>query len=428
MADFRSPRELQPLSDDRGADLYARHQALYARVPTPAHVRPELVADFDYLDPPGIEDGDVYSAWHRLHSGPDIVWSPCNGGHWIVTRAEDVRYVQENYELFSHEVFTIPRGASPIRMPPLTVDPPLHARYRAILNPFFTPTRVRAMREEAEAVTRDLIARIKPNGRCDFVNQFARVMPVVMFLKIVDLPLDRREEFLEWGLTFITSADSRTKLGALENVQGYLGQVLEDRRARPGNDLLSKIAAWRDNPRFEGEHEVIGMAILVFFGGLDTVANILSFTARHLAEHPVLRRRIIEEPAIIPRAAEEFFRRFGLSNTGRLITRDFTYKGIDFRKGEMIMVPISMSSMDDRLYDRPLEIDFDRDLDALSHNTFGNGPHKCVGNGLARAELQVFLGEWLKAIPDFAVDPRQPPVTHSGSVNGVDNLHLVWDV
>lgn len=413
------------MAEADSVDIYAQHQSLYDRVPVPAHVPPELVVDFDYLHPPGMEEGDVYTAWHRLHDGPDIVWTPCNGGHWILTRGEDIKNVQENFEVFSHEVFSIPRGSSPVRMPPLTVDPPLHARYRAILNPFFTPTRVRAMREQADQLTRDLIAGIKPKGRCEFVNDFARVMPVTMFLGIVDLPIEHREQFVEWGVTFMTSTDSREKLGAQEKVVAYLRKVLDERYADPGDDLLSKIAAWRDNPRFQGEYEVIGMAVLVYFGGLDTVANMLSFITRYLAENPEQRRRLIEQPDIIPQATEEFLRRFGLSNTGRLITRDFDYKGVPFRQDEMVMVPISMSSMDDRLYDRPLEIDFDRNP---THNTFGNGAHKCVGSPLARAEIQVFLREWLHALPDFRLDPDNPPVTHSGAVNGVNSLHLVWDI
>ncbi|WP_052757406.1 cytochrome P450 [Sphingobium chungbukense] len=413
------------MADTDMVDIYAQHQALYGRVQVPDHVPPELVTDFDYLHPAGMEEGDVYTAWKRLHDGPDIVWTPCNGGHWIVTRGEDIRFVQENFEIFSHEVFTIPRGSSPIRMPPLTVDPPLHARYRAILNPFFTPSRVSRMREDAVALTRNLIEQIKPQGKCEFVNDFARVMPVTMFLGIVDLPLDQREQFVEWGVTFMTATDSKVKLGAQEKVVAYLQKVLDERAANPGDDLLSRIAGWRKNSRFQGDYEVIGMAVLVFFGGLDTVANMLSFITRYLAQNRHQRQRLIDEPAIIPKATEEFLRRFGLSNTGRLILRDLEYKGATFRKDEMVMVPISMSSMDDRLYDRPMEIDFDRNPE---HNTFGNGPHKCVGSPLARAEIQVFLEEWLKAMPDFRLDPERPPVTHSGSVNGVDSLPLVWDV
>lgn len=412
------------MADNDAVDIYAQHQALYNRVAVPNHVPPELVVDFDYLHPSGIEEGDVYTAWKRLHDGPDIVWTPCNGGHWIVTRGEDIKFVQEHFEIFSHEVFTIPRGSSPVRMPPLTVDPPSHARYRAILNPFFTPSRVSRMREDAVVLTRSLIEQIKPKGRCEFVNDFARVMPVTMFLGIVDLPLDQRERFVEWGVTFMTATDSRMKLGAQEKVVAYLQQVLDERAANPGDDLLSKIAGWRNNARFQGEYEVIGMAVLIFFGGLDTVANMLAFITRYLAQNPQQRRRLIDEPEIVPKATEEFLRRFGLSNTGRLILQDFNYKDAVFRKDEMVMVPISMSSMDDRLYDRPMDIDFDRDP---VHNTFGNGPHKCVGSPLARAEIQVFLEEWLKALPDFRLDPERPSVTHSGSVNGVDSLNLVWD-
>jgi cytochrome P450 len=341
-----------------------------------------------------------------------------------VTRGEDVRFVQENFEVFSHEIFSIPHGSSPVRMPPLTVDPPLHARYRAILNPFFTPTRVRSLRDKAETLTRELIEEIRQQGGCEFVRDFARAMPVTMFLGIVDLPLDQREQFVSWGVTFMTSTDSREKLGAQEKVVAYLQKILDERGGNPGDDLLSKIAGWRSNPRFQGEYEVVGMALLVFFGGLDTVANMLSFITRYLAQHPEQRRRLIEEPEIIPQATKEFLHRFGLSNTGRLITRDFDYKGVLFKKDEMIMVPISMSSMDDRLYDHPLEIDFDRNP---VHNTFGNGPHKCVGNSLARAEIHVFLQEWLKALPHFRLDPDHPPITHSGAVNGMDSLHLVWD-
>jgi len=114
-------------------------------VPVPAHVPPGHVVDFDYVNPGGLDTGTVYDSLDRLHAGPDLQWTPRNGGHWIVTRAEDIRWVQENYQIFSHEYFAIPRTSMRVHMPPLTVDPPLHARYRAVFNPFFTASRVAAM-------------------------------------------------------------------------------------------------------------------------------------------------------------------------------------------------------------------------------------------------------------------------------------------
>jgi cytochrome P450 len=403
----------------------------YDKVERPAHVAAELVIDFDYLNPP-IGDGTVYTAIKRLHDGPDIQWTPHNGGHWIATRAEDVRWVQENYAIFSHEVFTIPRGSVRIIMPPLTVDPPLHARYRAVFNPFFTPSRVAVMAEKARALTIELIDGFAAKGACEFVEDFAHKLPVIVFLGIVDLPVDRREEFMEWGIGFGRAKDQETRDRYLQPIVQYLMQVLNERYERPGDDMLSAIAKWRDNPRFEGPHEMIGMALLIFFGGLDTVANLLSFTAWHLATHPEHRRRLRENPEIVPRAAEEYIRRHGLSNTGRLILSDVERKGATMKADEMIMVPIAASSLDERVYPDPFTIDFDRAenfvKDVPAHNTFGNGPHKCVGAPLARAELKIFLEEWLRLIPDFDLDPDHQPVSHMGPVNGVDSLYLRWSV
>ena len=396
----------------------------YGSVPKPDHVRPDQVVDFDYFRPPGIEEGDVYLAWKRLHDGPDIFWTPRNGGHWVVTRAEDIKYVQQTFEIFSHEVFTIPRGASRIQMPPLTVDPPNHARYRAVLNPVFRGVKMTAMESDIRALTVELIEDLKPQGRCEFLTDFAQVMPVTVFLGLADLPLSKRRDFVEWAVTYIASSDQATRDLYLNKVMSYLGAVLEERKHGDGEDLLSKIARWSKTPDC-GPGDMMGMAAVVFFGGLDTVANMLSFTARHLAEHPEHRRRLIEEPGLSAKAAEEYIRRHGLSNTGRLVKVATDYKGVHFAVDDMVMVPISMSSMDERKYDRPLEVDFDRDLEA-GHDTFGNGPHRCVGAPLARLELRIFLEEWLKRIPEFRIDPAQPFSSYSAPVNGVRSLNLVW--
>ncbi|WP_254514808.1 cytochrome P450 [Novosphingobium sp. G106] len=397
----------------------------------PDHVPAELVVDFDYNGP--IPEGeDNYTVLRKLQDhGHDILWTGRNGGHWIVTRAEDIKWVQENFQIFSHEVFQIPRGMERVKMPPLTVDPPLHARYRAVMNPFFTPSRVAAMTEQARGIAIELIQTIKAKGRCDFVADFSRILPVVMFLGIVDLPVERRLEFIAWGEGYLRATTIEDKDRAIGPALRYIQAKIDERHAKPGGDLLSAIAGWRDNPRFGGEQEVIGMALLVFFGGLDTVASVLTFTARHLAQHPEHRRRIIEDPAVIPKAAEEYLRRHGLSNTGRLILQDVERKGALMKADEMVLVPIGCSSIDERLYKDAFAVDFDRPENFINnapvHNTFGNGPHKCVGASLARAEIRVFLEEWLKLIPDFHVDPDGTVPIHMGSVPGIDRLDLILE-
>src|SRR4051794_16870203 len=98
--------------------------------PVPPHVDPRLVVDFDYLEPPGLaQHGDIYAAWGTLHAGPDIVWTPRHGGHWILTRAEDIKWAQEAHEIFSHQEISVPRGAGGV-LPPATLDPPDNVPYR----------------------------------------------------------------------------------------------------------------------------------------------------------------------------------------------------------------------------------------------------------------------------------------------------------
>lgn len=395
--------------------------------PKPEHVPDAVVVDYDYVHPAGLAEVGVYNAVKRLHAGPDIIWTPRHGGHWLVTRAEDVRFVQENYEIFSHEEFMIPRTLMPLKPLPLAVDPPNHARYRAVINPGFTPKNVARMREEARALTIELIETIGPKGNCEFLSEFARVMPVSMFLRIVDLPLDRREEFVEWGLAIMSSYDPKARMAAQLRVREYLKTVLDEREGGEGEDLLTRIANWRRNPRFQSDEETLSMATLLFVGGLDTVASSLSYIAHHLAQNPELQTRLRREPDIIPPACEEFLRRFGLSNTGRILTRDFEYKGVLFKKDEMIMVPNNLSGIDERRYACPMDVDFDRGTTPADHNTFGNGPHKCVGAPLARAEIQVFLEEFLARLPEFRLDPERSNPEHCGSVPGFDALHLRWD-
>ena len=167
------------------------------------------------------------------------------------------------------------------------------------------------------------------------------------------------------------------------------------------------------------------MAMLIFAGGLDTVAAQLSFAMHYLARHPALQTRLREDPAIIPRASEEFLRRHAVSNTARLVVRKCERKGACLMPGDMVMVPMALSGMDDRLYEEPLEVDFDRK--GTSHNTFGNGAHRCIGEHLARMELSVFLEEWFRLIPEVRLDPVSLPLSHAGAVEGMTRLNLIWD-
>jgi cytochrome P450 len=208
----------------------------------------------------------------------------------------------------------------------------------------------------------------------------------------------------------------------------YLTPYIDARMQNPGDDVLSMVITSDINGRPPSRDEVFGMSTLLLFGGLDTVASQLGFIAMHLARNPQQRRALIEEPQMRARATEELLRRYSLPNTARVLTKDYLYKGIQFREGDMIQLPKCLFGMDERKNADPLTVDFDRKPSDVKHAAFGSGPHACPGAVLARREIMVFMDEWLPMIPDFEIDPDKPLIMKSGPVNGVLALPLKWKV
>lgn len=401
-------------------------QSVLESAAIPPHVDPALVTDFDYMNPAGLtEGGDVYRALARLHDGPDVQWTPHYGGHWIATRAEDIKWIQESWQLFSNTEKAPPRGSCPF-MPPITFDPPDHTRYRAVLNPYFAKRRIEDNYEpKARAVIRGLIEGLRPKGACDFVSEFSVIAPLRIFWDFVDLPYERREEFLTWGTHMAGFGTAEQRVEAHQAIVAYLGELLDQRIDSPGDDVFTGISQWRGNPRFQKREEIVGMAQLVFLGGQDTVASAMGFAMWRLVENPALQQRLKDDPAVIPAAVEELIRRHGLSNTCRLVRQDIDHKGASLKEGELFMTVNGLSGIDGKAYDDPFTVDFDRNA---QHNSLGNGPHKCVGQHLARLELRIMLEEWARIMPIARLDPGMPPPSsHAGPVNGVNRLHLAWD-
>jgi cytochrome P450 len=389
----------------------------------PAHVPQELVVDFDYMNPPGAQD-DVHMAWKTLHAGPDVVWSPYYGGHWIATRGEDIEAMQKDHTRFSHRSVNIP-ALSETRLVPLELDPPEHTAYRNLITPAFLPQAIASLESDVRGLAVELIEKLAPRGECEFVSEFSKILPIVIFLRLADLPLTDRAELLEWA-EWAVRGNVEERQESQHRLIAYISTWVERRKAEAGGDLVSLIA----NAQIEGKaispERMFGMFIVVLFGGLDTVASMMGFIARFLAENPAHRRQLIENPDLMISGVDEFIRRFGVANTARFITQDMEYKGIQFKEGDQIQLPNSLFGLDDRKFSDPLAVDLTRR--PVLHAAFGNGPHRCPGSFLARTEIKVFLQEWLKRIPDFRIREGDKPRCGSGAVNGMLYLPLSWDV
>lgn len=396
-------------------------------VAVPDNVPPELVVDFDFYSLAGKAE-DIQMAWAELHKGPDIVWTPHYGGYWIATRAADIQVMQVDHEHFSHNEFDIPLNPGRMKSIPLSLDPPDHTPYRKLLMTGFTPQKVRQYSEVARETAQALVATLKPRGECEFIDDFAKVLPINVFLTMMGLPLDDREFLLPRAEIAVRSNDIELKAKSQGELIAYLMGHIEARKANPQDDLLGMIVNGEIGDRPLTPPEVLAMSILVLVGGLDTVASQLGFVAHFLAKSPSHRHELVENPKLAQVACEEFLRRYGLPNTARELTGDYEYKGIRFKKGDMIQMPKCLYGLDDRINANPTVVDFHRKPSEIKHAAFGAGPHVCPGNVLARRELIIFLEEWLPAIPDFEVDPERPAEFAAGSVNGVDKLYLKWAV
>lgn len=402
--------------------MSASHTSL---APRPPHVPPELVVDWDFHNPPGGEAA-LNSAWKSLHNGPDIIWTPRNGGHWIATRAEDIEFIQRNHDPFSMREIVLPAGIKPMRILPLEADPPDHAVFRSILNPFFTPKAVSSRESSIRELTQKLIDDFRPKGQCEFVADFAMKLPIIVFMGLVDLPLSDLDDLLAWTEAGVRPKKPEELRWAFESLNQYLDAVIAARRATPGGDLISAIVNAKVFGREINDEELRAMLFNVIFGGLDTVASTMGFAADFLARHPEHRHELVEHPERIPSAVDELLRVFAPSSTGRVISRDYEYKGLQFKAGDRMYVRPLLHGMDERRFPDPLKVDFSRPMN--QHAGFGNGPHKCAGAVLARIEIRIFLEEWMKRIPDFQLKAGHSPRFAAGMVNCVLSVPLVWDV
>jgi cytochrome P450 len=392
------------------------------KVDPPSHVPAELVVDFDVYCPAGGKD-NLHAAWKRLHGGPDIVWAPYHGGYWIPTRWEDIDYIQRSHDPFSMKDVTLPANTRPTRLLPLEADPPEHGPFRAILNPWFSPKKVASTKDFVHDLTVQLIEGFLPRGTCDFMSEFALQLPIAVFMRLTALPMSDRTILLKHAQMAARGTASE-RVEASRFMMAYLTPVIEARLLAPGDDLLSGVIHAKIAEQPLKYEDLMSMLLVILFGGLDTVACTLGFIAHFLANNVAHRRELRAHPAMIPHAVEELMRRFSPSSTARTMTRDFEYKGIHFKRGDKVYVAAILAGMDDRRYADADQIDFKR-KDTM-HASFGNGPHRCPGSGLARLEITMFLEEWLQRIPDFWLRPGDSPVFVTGQVNCIDRLALMW--
>jgi cytochrome P450 len=349
---------------------------------------------------------------------------------WYLLGFEDVREAFQQHELFSSRVILAFTEAHE-QMPwiPLTLDPPAHTTYRRLLNQWFTPTAAKEMTPQIRARCVELIEGFRANGKCDFVGEFARLFPTTVFMKMMGLPVEEAPTFLGWIERMMHATDPDDPAGGFRGeirmtVAQYLGRLIAARKAEPRDDLVSYLVQADFEGRRLTDEELLGISFLLYMAGLDTVAGMLSYVFRHLAERPEHRTLLRERPEMIPDAVEEFLRYYAIVITSRYVTKDVEFAGCPMRAGDRVVLATPAPSRDPDGFARAGEFVIDRKENR--HLAFGAGAHRCLGSHLARVELAVAIEEWLRRIPEFRIADGAQLKQHIGGVAGLDTLPLVW--
>jgi cytochrome P450 len=395
----------------------------------PTHVPADRIVDFDFYRPPGFTaQGDVdpqLNLRNQLGDKPEIFWTPHNGGHWVITRGEDMLAILPDHQRFSSRVVFLPRQPRP-RFVPLELDPPEHAAYRAVLTPGFTPKTIAGWSDRARAVAVSLIEGFQAQRGCEFVGEFSQHLPIIVFLNMANLPLEDRPMLLAWANTGVRPASQAERTEAGRNIGAYVTAKLAERRAQPGDDLLSRIVTTPVNGKLMSEAEQISMGHGVLAGGLDTVAASMSFAAWFLARHPAHAELLRARPELINNSIDELFRRFSIPNIARVVIADTQMRGVTLKAGDYVFMPVALHGLDEHLFPDALRVDFER-KNARNQAVFSRGAHNCPGAALARSEMRVFLEEWLARVPAFRIGAGKTATFGTGIVPAVTNLPLEWD-
>jgi cytochrome P450 len=393
----------------------------------PAHVPAECFVDFDIYDPPGAAE-DFFASWKTLWRDglPAIVWTPHNGGHWIATRGEDIHRFMGDAETFSSHVLTVPPEIGrATQFIPVQSDPPMHAAYRSAVMRGFASKSILALEGPIRALMDELIDELLPRGGCEFVSEFAEVLPINAFLTLAGLPTSDRAMLRELGAYLARPDGTLTPDDMVRMADEYLAPYVRARMAEPGEDLFSRILARPLDGRPWSEDEAQRMCRNLLFGGLDTVAAMIAFVTWHLARHPDQQAQLRDDPRLIGAATDEFLRAFGSASVGRLLTRDVDVDGITMKAGDIVHLPSMLHNQDERSFPQADAILFDRGL--TKHSTMGNGPHRCVGAALARLEVMLFLERWLARVPAFRIDSDAPVTMKGGGIGTLTALPVRWN-
>jgi cytochrome P450 len=386
----------------------------------------DWATDFSHLEPEWA--ADPYPIQDDLRDRCPIAHTGRFGGGWLPVRYEDVAAIAYDTENFSSRAiimsnFRPPRDIAPIGgSPPISSDPPFHHDARKLLLPAFTKTAIARLEPATRAFCHSLIDQFGAAETVDAARDYAQHIPVRVIADMLGFPPEDGPQFREFVNDLLEGVnlefeEREARVGRLFD---YLLEQVHDHLDRPREDLTTYLLeAEIFGQKLTADH-VVGTMALLLIAGIDTTWSAIGSSLWHLARVPEDRRRLVAAPELLPTAMEEFLRAYAPVTMARLVTGDVTWRGVDMKADDWILLSFPAANRDPAQFERAGEVVVDRAVNR--HAAFGLGIHRCLGSHLARMELRVALAAWLERVPEFSLADPGAVTWSTGQIRGPRSL------
>ena len=382
----------------------------------------------------------VPHAWlAHLRRHDPVHWQEERGGpgFWAVTRYEDCVTVNRDWERFSSAA----RGTMPFEMPEsdieqqglmmLNMDPPLHTRYRRLVNKGFTPRMVRDLEESIHRSTDAIIDQVAEEGRADFVTDISAELPLRVIAELLGVPQGDRHRMFEWSNNMVGNEDpeyqgqAEAALTAAMELYAYAAALYGKKRLDPHADLMSVLTTVEVEGEQLTELELELFFLLLTVAGNETTRNLMSGAMHAFFENPGQWQRLLDDRSLLPAAVDEMLRFVTpVMNFRRTAMTDVVLSSTKIAPGDKVVFFHASANRDEDVFDDPDSFDVGRDPNP--HIAFGGGgPHFCLGANLARMEVRVMFEHLLDRLPDIRQDGDEQHL-QSQLINGVKHLPVAF--
>jgi cytochrome P450 len=357
---------------------------------------------------------------------------------WLVTRLEDVRRLLRDSRLSADvrnpaypflsegQVATRALLDSFIR-----TDPPEHDRQRKMLTAEFRVKQIESMRPGVQRIVDRLLDEMVAAGSpADFVTAFALPLPSLVICQLLGVPYSDHDFFQRCtAVAFNRNSTPEQIDGSREQLTDYLGRLVASKAEHPTDDLLSRMVLDQEVPGHLTREQIVKTAILLLVGGHETTANMTALSVFDLLRHPEQLQRLRADPELVPGAVEELLRIHTVAHNGlpRVAVEDIEVDGVTIPAGGAVLLSLSAANHDPRAFEDPAELDVERN--SRGHVAFGFGVHQCLGQSLARLELQVALTTIIRRLPELRLvndSLEDLDCRHSMTIFGLHGLPVAW--